>query len=94
MMPEGHPPWTSRNGTNGRGSSRIRLSLTPLGIQLRSRAGGLTRRRGRDDPETIAAVRAYRTEVLAEHVRRTLATPPSLTEEQRSELADILLRSA
>ncbi|TQM62581.1 hypothetical protein FBY41_2617 [Humibacillus xanthopallidus] len=57
----------------------------------RGRVAALSRSRSADDPDLIAARRALKVEGLAEHIARTVAEWPPLTEAQLSRLA-VLLR--
>lgn len=58
----------------------------------RARIGGLSSRPNRqpDDPELIEARRNLRALRLEEHVRKTLAEAPPLSDEQRERIAALL----
>jgi hypothetical protein len=65
-------------------------SLTPYGRKLRSRYAQTASRHGCKATETVQAARAYKAEVLAEHVRCALDTWPPLSDEERETLAALL----
>lgn len=52
-------------------------------LTLRGRVAGLSRDRKENDPELVAARGELTTTVLAEHIRKVVATAPPLTAAQR-----------
>lgn len=61
-----------------------------LALHHRGRVAALSRSRTADDPELIDARRQLAAERIADCVRRTLATAPPLTPEQRERIARLL----
>ncbi len=57
----------------------------------RARVAALSRSRNPDDPDLVAARQTLKAERLSEYIRRTVATLPPLSLEQRERLA-LLLR--
>ncbi len=57
----------------------------------RARVAALSRSRKPDDPDLVAARQTLKAERLSEYIRRTVATLPPLSPEQRERLA-LLLR--
>lgn len=57
----------------------------------RARHAALSRRRSPDDPELIAARRDLKAARLADHIRKLVDEAPPLTDEQRAQLAALLL---
>ena len=66
------------------------MSDTTAIYRHRGRVAALSRSRGADDPDLIAARRDLRVERLADHIRRTVDAAPPLTVEQRDRLAMLL----
>jgi hypothetical protein len=56
----------------------------------RARVAALSRSRGADDPDLVAARRNLAAERLAHYIERTVSTAPPLSAEQRRRLSAIL----
>ena len=66
----------------------------PAVAAARARQAILTRHRGPDHPDTLAAARDARAEQLAAHVAREVEKSPPLTPEQLARVASYLLPGA
>jgi hypothetical protein len=72
----------------------MKISTSREAAHWRARIASLSRDRKRNDPDLIEARRNYRAYRLRDAIRDTLASQPPLTEEQRADLAAILLGTA
>lgn len=59
--------------------------------EARARVAALSRSRTPDDPELVNARRVLRAARLEDQIRGTLAVAPPLTDEQREQLAALIL---
>jgi hypothetical protein len=66
-------------------------AISSPAAHFRGRIAALTRSRTPDDPELIDARRNLRAEMLATHVQKVLAASPTLTDEHRARIADMLI---
>lgn len=65
-------------------------ALSAAGRRLKARRAILARHRGPHHPDTVAAESDYRTEVLAEHIRKVAAAAPPLSADQIEQLRGLL----
>lgn len=66
------------------------MATPPEILSVRGKIASLTRSRPDDDPELIAARRELAELRIARFIRETVDAAPSLTDEQRTRLADLL----
>ena len=71
-------------------SELLLRNISPQVAAKRATVGGLTKHHGPDHPAVADARRDLRAETLAEHIERTVAEWPPLTETQRARLAALL----
>ncbi|WP_163184706.1 hypothetical protein [Cellulosimicrobium sp. SL-1] len=60
-------------------------------VRLRNTVASLAHRRPADDPDLVHARRVLATAMLTRHVRQVLAADPTLTLNQRREVANLLM---
>lgn len=66
------------------------MPISPTVAHHRARIASLSRDRKNDDPELLDARRDLAAERLAEHVAKTIAAAPPLTEAQRARISALL----
>lgn len=70
------------------------MTTSPVARTERARIAALSRSRDATDPELVEARRNLRAEMLAESIRKTLATAPPLTDDQHRRLAGLFAGGA
>lgn len=70
------------------------MAMTAEARHLRGRIASLTRSRTDDDPELVDARRDLTAIRLHDHVQKTLAAAPPLTDDQRRRLAGLFAGGA
>jgi hypothetical protein len=66
------------------------MALSPAVTHERARIAALSRDRQPDDPKLVEARRNLHAARLKQHIEKTLAAAPPLTDEQRCRLAELL----